>query len=94
MTVSSKGMKIANEAGTKLSTHVPLVQKTAELVKEITTSSIEQNKGIELINTSIQGLNSITQQNAAEANRISNSITDLSDNSKKLSELINFFRTK
>jgi methyl-accepting chemotaxis protein len=91
--VSQKGMKIANEAGAKLSQHVPMVQKTAELVKNITTSSIEQNVGIEQINSSIQGLNTITQQNATEASRISKSIAGLSDNSKKLTELINFFRT-
>ena len=92
--VSQKGMKIAHEAGTKLSEHVPMVQKTAELVKNITVSSIEQNSGIEQINESIQGLNTITQQNAIEANRISDSISDLSEKSKNLKNLITFFKTK
>lgn len=90
---SLRGIESANQAGTKLSEHVPLVKKTAELVKEISASSHEQNKGIEQINISIQGLNAITQQNAVEANRISDNITGLSDNSKRLSELVNFFTT-
>jgi len=92
--VSRSGMKIAEEAGNKLSEHVPMVQKTAELVKNITVSSIEQNSGIDQISISIQGLNSITQQNALGANRIAKSISDLSENSKVLKESVDFFKTK
>jgi methyl-accepting chemotaxis protein len=92
--VSRKGMQIAQEAGTKLSEHVPMVQKTAELVKNITESNIEQNSGIEQINNSIQGLNAITQQNAIEANRISENIAELSEKSKTLASLISFFQTR
>jgi methyl-accepting chemotaxis protein len=92
--VSRKGMIIAQEAGSKLSEHVPMVQKTAELVREITVSSVEQNSGIEQINATIQGLNSITQQNATEANRISVNISNLSEDAKKLAELVRFFKTR
>lgn len=92
--VSGKGMKVAQEAGQKLSEHVPMVQETAELVRNIAAASVEQNSGIEQINDAIQGLNAITQQNASEASRIAESIHELSENSKTLSGLINFFKTR
>jgi len=91
--VSSTGKAVAQEAGTKLSEHLPLVHQTADLVREITASSIEQSSGIEQINNAIQGLNNITQQNAREANNIAININNLSDNSKQLARLINFFKT-
>ncbi|MCW3787879.1 methyl-accepting chemotaxis protein [Plebeiibacterium sediminum] len=90
--VSKKGMDIAQEAGVKLSEHVPMVHQTADLVKEIAAASIEQSSGIEQINSAIQGLNNITQQNASDANTISNNIDKLSENSNTLTKLINFFK--
>ncbi len=90
--VSQKGMSIAKEAGVKLSEHVPMVHQTADLVREITASSIEQSSGIEQINSAIQGLNNITQQNAIEANNITSNISKLSNDSKTLTQLINFFK--
>jgi methyl-accepting chemotaxis protein len=91
--VSTTGKAVAQEAGTKLAEHLPLVHQTADLVREITASSIEQSSGIEQINNAIQGLNNITQQNAREANNIAFNINKLSDYSKKLARLTNFFRT-
>lgn len=90
--VSNTGKAVAQEAGTKLSEHLPLVHQTADLVREITASSIEQSSGIEQINNAIQGLNNITQQNANEANNIAENIKRLSENSKTLTQLTNFFK--
>jgi len=90
--VSNAGKAIAQEAGTKLSEHLPLVHQTADLVREISASSLEQSSGIEQINNAIQGLNNITQQNAKEASNIAGNINKLSDDSKKLAQLINFFK--
>ncbi len=90
--VSKQGMSVAKDAGVKLSEHVPMVYQTAELVREITASSIEQSAGIEQINSAIQGLNQITQQNVVEATNITDNISKLSSDSQKLSDLINFFK--
>lgn len=90
--VSKKGMEIAEEAGLKLSEHVPMVHQTADLVREITAASIEQSSGIEQINSAIQELNNITQQNASDANNISGNINSLSANSQSLKKLIYFFK--
>ncbi len=92
--VSNKGKEVAQKAGKDLSEHLPLVHQTADLVREITASSIEQGSGIEQINNAIQGLNGITQQNADEANRITSVIDILSDNSSALTKLISFFKIK
>ncbi len=90
--VSQKGKTVAHEAGTRLIEHLPLVHQTADLVREITASSVEQNSGIKQINSAIQGLNSITQQNAHDANNIADNISKLSENSNALTKLINFFK--
>ena len=46
---------------------LPDIQKTAELVQEITASSKEQDTGAEQINKAIQQLDQVIQQNAGAA---------------------------
>nr|WP_321452747.1 methyl-accepting chemotaxis protein [uncultured Carboxylicivirga sp.] len=92
--VSDKGKDVAHQAGSKLADHLPMVYQIADLVKEISASSTEQNSGIEQINAAIQGLNQIAQQNTNDANTILDSIDHLSDNSQKLTDAIHFFKTE
>ena len=57
--VSENGISIAEEAGRMLAKIVPDIQKTAELVQEISFASTEQNKGVQEINTAIQQLDTV-----------------------------------
>jgi methyl-accepting chemotaxis protein len=49
---------------------VPNIQRTVDLVQEITASSIEQNSGADQINNAVQQLNHVVQENAATAEEI------------------------
>jgi methyl-accepting chemotaxis protein len=48
----------------------PEIEKTAELVSEISAASVEQVSGVEQINLALQELNQITQRNAYNADEI------------------------
>ena len=80
------------EAGNSLFNIVPEIERTAKLVQEITSASIEQNSGVDQINNSIQQLNHITQQNAIASDEISKNAKALSDYADELKDLIAFFK--
>ena len=46
------------------------IGKTIELIKDVSTSTVEQMQGVEQINDAITSLDQNTQQNAAEANSV------------------------
>jgi len=70
---------------------LPEIQKSSNLVKEIAVASIEQNLGADQINSAIQQLNMVSQNNAAAAEEIVGSAEDLANQSRYLGELISFF---
>jgi len=82
------------EAGKLLDEIAPEIEKTAKLVQEITAASVEQNAGVDQINTSIQQLNVITQQNALVSDEISKNSKSLHSSADELQELISFFKIK
>ena len=63
-TLSNSSVEIAERAGAMLTRLVPDIQKTAELVQEISASSKEQASGAAQIQGAIQQLNQVIQQNA------------------------------
>ncbi|MBI5559136.1 MAG: HAMP domain-containing protein, partial [Deltaproteobacteria bacterium] len=61
--LSTSSVAIAETAGEMLNKMLPDIQKTAELVQEISASSKEQDSGAEQINKAIQQLDQVIQQN-------------------------------
>jgi len=90
--LSGSSVDVAERAGTMLTKLVPNIQKTAELVQEITASSKEQASGTDQINSSIQNLNHVIQQNAGAAEEISSTSTELSSQADDLLKAISFFK--
>lgn len=90
--LSTSSVEIAEKAGDMLSRIVPDIQKTAELVQEITAASTEQNSGAEQINNAIQQLNQVIQQNAAGAEEAASTSEELSSQAGLLQDTISFFR--
>jgi len=80
-------------SGELLSKLVPDIQKTAKLVQEIASGSMEQNTGAEQINTAIQQLNQVIQQNAAAAEEMATSSEELEAQSQQMLETVNYFKT-
>jgi len=89
--LSASSVKVAEKAGEMLEKLVPDIQKTAELVKEISAASNEQNTGAEQINTALQHLQVVIQQNAAAAEEVASTSEELSGQSDGLLSTINFF---
>jgi len=90
--VSAKSVHIAQKSGEMLNEVVPNIQKTADLVMEITASSNEQSSGSEQINNAIQNLNMVVQENAATAEQMAAGAEELSAQAGSLKEAISFFK--
>jgi methyl-accepting chemotaxis protein len=71
---------------------VPDIQKTAELVQEISTASAEQSTGAAQINKAIQQLDLVTQQNASAAEEMSATSEELAAQAEQLKTAIAFFK--
>ncbi|MBF0588621.1 MAG: methyl-accepting chemotaxis protein [Magnetococcales bacterium] len=91
--LSASSVEIAENAGELLSKLVPEIQKTSELIQEISTSSREQNSGADQINSAIQQLDQVIQRNAGASEETSATADELSDQARALTEAISFFKT-
>ncbi|MGE4293021.1 MAG: methyl-accepting chemotaxis protein [Desulfovibrio sp.] len=90
--LSSSTVQVADNAGQMLAKLVPDIQKTAELVQEITAASNEQNAGVEQINRAIQQLDQVIQSNASAAEEMASTSEELSSQSQMLQQTMSFFR--
>ena len=89
--LSDSTVHIAESAGGKLESLVPDIQKTSDLVQEISTASREQDVGAEEINKAMQQLDSVVQRSAASAEELSASAHDLSSQTEAQRESMSFF---
>ena len=91
--LSGSSVQVAEQAGEMLAKIVPDIQKTAELVQEITAASKEQEHGAEQINRAIQQLDQVIQQNASGSEEMASTAVELSSHAEQLQHAIAFFRT-
>lgn len=90
--LSASSVEISESAGQMLTRIVPDIQKTAELVQEITAASNEQNTGAEQINASIQQLDQVIQQNASVSEEMASTSEELASQARQLKSTIAFFK--
>jgi ABC-type sugar transport system substrate-binding protein len=76
-----------------LTTLLPSIHKTAELVQEISAASHEQSTGVEQINTAIQQLDNVTQQNAITSESVAAAAEELAAQAEQLRNAMQFFKT-
>jgi methyl-accepting chemotaxis protein len=91
-TLSGETVQVATEAGEMLGRLVPDIQKTAELVSEISAACREQDIGASQINEAIQQLDKVTQQNAGASEEMSSTSEELAAQAEELQASIAFFR--
>ncbi len=91
-TLSAQTVKTAQEAGEMLVRLVPDIQKTAELVAEISAACREQDIGAGQVNTAIQQLDQVTQQNASASEQMSATSEELAAQAEQLQASISYFR--
>jgi methyl-accepting chemotaxis protein len=90
--LSSASVEVAETAGAMLNRMLPDIQKTAELVQEISAASKEQDAGAEQINKAIQQLDQVIQQNAGASEEMSSTAEELSSQAEQLQSIISFFK--
>lgn len=91
-TLSVSNIEIVEKTGTLLDGMVNGIQKTADLVQEISASSAEQASGIGEVNISIQQLDKTIQENAASTEEMAGSSRDFASQAERLLEVASFFR--
>jgi methyl-accepting chemotaxis protein len=91
-TLSGETVQVATEAGEMLNRLVPDIQKTAELVSEISAACREQDIGASQINEAIQQLDKVTQLNAGASEEMSSTSEELASQAEELQASIAFFR--
>ncbi|WP_136526875.1 methyl-accepting chemotaxis protein [Geomonas ferrireducens] len=90
-TLSTSSVEIAEKAEALLGEILPNIQRTAELVQEISAASKEQDGGAQQINQAIQVLDQVIQKNATVAEEMSSTAEELSSQAAQLQETISFF---
>jgi methyl-accepting chemotaxis protein len=92
----TKALSVTNEASQVatelLDSLTPEIEKTANLVQEITAASNEQVTGVQQINLALQELNQVTQLNASNADDINLAATELMNLSQELSQATAHFK--
>jgi methyl-accepting chemotaxis protein len=91
--LSGTTVKVSEKAGEMLDKLVPDIQRTAELVQEITAASKEQDTGAEQINKALQQLEKVIQQNASASEEMASTTEELTGQSDQLVSALGFFRT-
>lgn len=89
--LSKASVKSNSEVTKKIEEIVPEIEKTANLVQEITATSIEQNDGAEQINNAIMGLNEMSQQNATISEELAANAEELTSQAEELKKSVGFF---
>lgn len=92
--LSTTSVNITDKATTLLNIIIPKIQKTSELILEISHSNKEQREGSEQVNQTTQQLNTITQQNASVSEEMASSSEEMAAQAEKLIEIANSFKTK
>ncbi len=90
--LTEDSVQVSEKSGELLKEIVPDIQRTAQLVQEISASSREQSTGAEQVNMAIQQLNEVTQRNASAAEEMATSSEELASQAQELESTISFFK--
>jgi methyl-accepting chemotaxis protein len=91
--LSTSTLKVSEKSGEMLNKLVPDIQKTAELVQEITAASKEQDTGSSQINQALQQLEKVIQENASASEEMASTTEELTGQADQLVSALSFFRT-
>lgn len=85
-------LDVSVQAGMMLQQLVPDIQKTSDLVQEISASAREQDSGASEINKALQQLDQVVQQSAAAAEEMASTSEELSAQAEQLQSTVSFFK--
>ena len=90
--VAKGSVSLAERTGKLLNEIVPAIGKTSDLVQEIAAASEEQSTGVAQVNTAMNQLNQITQQNASSSEELAATAEEMSGQAENLQQLVGFFK--
>jgi len=89
--LSTSSVEMAERAGRLLGEMLPSINKTSDLVQEITAASEEQAAGVSQINSAMNQLNQVTQQNASSSEELASTAEEMSTQAEQLQQSMSFF---
>ncbi|MDR3672317.1 MAG: methyl-accepting chemotaxis protein, partial [Holophaga sp.] len=89
--LASHSVGLAERAGTLLEAIVPSIQKTADLVAEITAASQEQSSGMGQIDSAMSHISQAVQQNAAASEELASTSEEVNTQATGLQAMMTFF---
>jgi methyl-accepting chemotaxis protein len=87
-------LQATTETRLKFNSLLPEINRTLDLINEITLASREQQMGVEQVNSAMQQLNDITQHNATAADQTAESAREMNRLALQLTESIALFKLK
>ncbi|CAK0774711.1 methyl-accepting chemotaxis protein [Gammaproteobacteria bacterium] len=90
-TLARSSVGVAERAGGLLTALVPEIEKTAELVQEITAASREQATGVAQVNAAMSQVDQAVQHNAAAAEELAATAAEVTHQAEQLNHLMAFF---
>ena len=91
-TLVKDSVEITESAGENIHDLIPSIEKTSELVQNITASGLELSSGVQQINTALQQINASTAENAAGSEELAAGAKELSSQSTHLMNLVSYFK--
>jgi methyl-accepting chemotaxis protein len=88
------GARLVASAGSTMRDIVDSVQRVSSTIGEITSASAEQAKGISQVSGAVQGLDHMTQQNAALVEQNSAATEALRSHAERLIDVVGSFRLR
>jgi methyl-accepting chemotaxis protein len=86
------GTRLVTDAGATMKDIVQSVKRVADVIGEITAASTEQSAGIAQVNTSINNLDQMTQQNAALVEQSAAAAQSMREQASQLAQAVSVFK--
>jgi len=90
--LTASSLKVAERSGQLLNELVPAIRKTADLVQAVSTASREQGAGVHQVNQAMTQVDRVTQTNAAAAEELTSTASQLASRAQELQELMGSFQ--
>ena len=88
---ADEGTRQVADAGSTMDGIVASVRRVTDIMGEISAASVEQEQGIEQVNSAIVEIDSVTQQNAALVEEAAAAAASMEQQASRLSELVRNF---
>ncbi|MBG7620821.1 MCP four helix bundle domain-containing protein [Herbaspirillum sp. AP02] len=92
LSIVNAGSTQASAVGKAMQEVNTAIQRTSDLVTEISSASVEQSRGIEQINQAISQLDEVTQQNAALVEEVTAAAQSLAEQATGLKRSVSIFK--